>query len=62
VLYRSECWATKVWDERWLHMTEMQMLRWLCGVTRMDRIRNEYIKGSLKVAPVTAKIRSNRLA
>jgi hypothetical protein len=22
----------------------------MCGVTRMDRIRNEYIRGSLKVA------------
>jgi hypothetical protein len=49
-------------DERRLHVTEMRMLRWVCGVTRMDRIRNEYIRGSLKVAPVTKKIRSNRLA
>jgi hypothetical protein len=32
-----------------------------CGVTRMDRIRNEYIWGSLKVAPVFEKMRSNRL-
>jgi hypothetical protein len=31
-------------------------------VTRMDRIRNEYNRGSLKVAPVTEKMRSNRLA
>jgi hypothetical protein len=38
------------------------MLRWMCGVTRMDRIRIEYIMGSLKVAPVTEKMRSNRLA
>jgi hypothetical protein len=28
----------------------------------MDRIRHEYIRGSLKVAPVTVKMRSNRLA
>jgi hypothetical protein len=31
-------------------------------VTRIDRIRNEFIRGSLEVAPVTKKIRSNRLA
>jgi hypothetical protein len=30
--------------------------------TRDDRIRIEYIRGSLKVAPVSEKMRSNRLA
>jgi hypothetical protein len=62
VFYGSECWATKVSDERRLHLTEMRMLRWMCRVTRIDRIRYEYIRGSLKVAPVTEKMRSNRLA
>jgi hypothetical protein len=33
----------------------------MCGVTRMDRIRIEYIRGSLKVSPVTEKMRINRL-
>jgi hypothetical protein len=28
----------------------------------MDKIRNEYTRGSLKVAPETEKMRSNRLA
>jgi hypothetical protein len=37
------------------------MLRWMCGVTRMDRVRNEYIRGSFKVAPGTEKMRSNKL-
>jgi spore germination protein YaaH len=30
-------------------------------VTKSDRIRNEHIRESLKVAPVTEKMRSNRL-
>jgi hypothetical protein len=34
----------------------------MCEVTRIDRIRNEYIRGSLKVVPETEKMRSNRLA
>jgi hypothetical protein len=34
----------------------------MCGVARMDIIRNEFIRGSLKVAPVTKKLRSNRSA
>ncbi|XP_063532819.1 uncharacterized protein LOC134743355 [Cydia strobilella] len=62
VMYGSECWAMKVTDERRVHAAEMRMLGWMCGVTRKDRIKNEYIRGSLKVAPVTEKIRSSRLA
>jgi hypothetical protein len=62
VLYGSECWATKVRDERRQHVTKMRMLRWMCGVTRMGRIRNEYIRGRLKLEPVTEKMRSKRLA
>ncbi|KAJ8705151.1 hypothetical protein PYW07_010978 [Mythimna separata] len=61
MLYGSECWAVKKTDEKRLHVAEMRLLRWMCGVTRMDKVRNEYIRGSLKVAPVTEKLKGNRL-
>ena len=39
----------------------MRMLRWMCAVTKKDKIRNEHVKGSVKVAPVTRKITEKRL-
>jgi hypothetical protein len=49
-------------DERKSHVAEMRMLRWMCGVKRMYKVRNEYIRGSLKVAPITEKLKGNRLS
>jgi hypothetical protein len=44
-------------------VTEMRIFRWMYGETRMERIKIEYnIRGILKVALVTEKMRSNRLA
>lgn len=37
------------------------MLRWIYGATRIDYIRSEYIKGSLKGAPVVEKLKLNRI-
>ena len=34
----------------------MRMLRGMCGATRRDRIRNEYIRGTVKVVEVSKKI------
>lgn len=46
-------------DERKLHVTELRMLRWMNEVTKMDKVKNEYIRGSMKLPK---KVRINRLA
>ncbi|XP_068240226.1 uncharacterized protein [Palaemon carinicauda] len=39
----------------------MRMLRWISGVTREDRIRNDYIKGSTKVVEISKKVQEGWL-
>jgi hypothetical protein len=34
----------------------------MCGVSRMDKARNENIRVSLKVAPITEKLKGNLLS
>lgn len=50
-MHGFKCWATKKIDKIKLHVAEIRMLRWMCVVTRMDKIRNEHIRGSMKIAP-----------
>ena len=33
LLYSSECWLALSRDTQELHVTEMKMLKWMCGVT-----------------------------
>ena len=39
----------------------MRMLRWMCGVTRKDKIRNVHIRGTTKVVQASRKITERRL-
>ena len=39
----------------------MCMLRWMCGHTLLDRIRNQEFRDKLGVAPNYGKMRKNRL-
>ncbi|XP_045492918.1 uncharacterized protein LOC123700390 [Colias croceus] len=61
LMYGSECWAIKKAQEQRVHVNEMKMLRWAAGVTRLDKVRNEYIRGSFKVAPISEKLTEQRL-
>ncbi|XP_037787435.1 uncharacterized protein LOC119582994 [Penaeus monodon] len=48
-------------EERKLDVAEMKMLRWMVGVTKMDCIRNNYIRGSLKVTEISKNVQESRL-
>ena len=39
-----------------LSVAEMRMLRWICGYTRMDRVRNDDIRDRLELAPIEEKL------
>ena len=44
-----------------MEVAQMKMLRFAIGVTRKDKIRNEYIRGTVKVEPLGMKMRKGRL-
>ena len=48
----SECWAVKKKDDNKLNSTEMRILRWARGKTRLDHIRNEDTRKEAYVQPV----------
>ncbi|KAJ0617179.1 putative RNA-directed DNA polymerase [Helianthus annuus] len=61
MLYGTDCWAIKKIHARKLDVAEMRMLRWMCGHTRLDKIRNEVFRVRLGVACISDKIREGRL-
>ena len=44
-----------------MEVAEMKMLRFIMRVTRKDKIRNEYIRGTVKVERLVMKVREGRL-
>ncbi|XP_070012748.1 uncharacterized protein [Nicotiana sylvestris] len=60
MLYVAECWPVKSSHVQQMKVAEMRMLRWMCGHTRLDRIRNEVIRDKVGVAPVEAKMHEAR--
>ena len=56
LLYGAETWATTKGQEARLEVNEMRMLRWMCGVIRMDKIQNEHIRGTTRVVQASKKI------
>ncbi|KAG5569286.1 hypothetical protein H5410_059052 [Solanum commersonii] len=58
LLYGVECWPVKNSHVQKMHVAEMRMLRWMCGHTRSDKIRNEVIREKVGVASVVDKLKS----
>ena len=54
-------WAMKKAQVKKLDVAEMKMLRWMSGVTKLDRIRNERIRGTTKVGEISKKVQESRL-
>ncbi|KAJ0588661.1 hypothetical protein HanIR_Chr04g0177261 [Helianthus annuus] len=44
-----------------MEVVEMRMLRWMCGLTRIDTIRNEVFRERLRVASISSKIKEGSL-
>ncbi|RXH90648.1 hypothetical protein DVH24_035412 [Malus domestica] len=61
MLYSTECWAMKYQHVHKMVVAEMRMLRWMCGHTRKDKIRNKDIRGKVEVVEIEGKMRENRL-
>ena len=44
-----------------MEVAVLKMVRWALGVTRKDKIRNEYVRGTAKIAKLGDKLRNARL-
>ena len=61
MMYVAETWAVKKAHEKKLEVAEIRMLRWMSGVTKLGRIRNERIRGTTKVGEISKKVQESRL-
>ncbi|MCJ8730703.1 hypothetical protein PDJAM_G00187500 [Pangasius djambal] len=57
----KETVALRKRQESELEVSELKMMRFSLGVTRLDRIRNEYIRGTAHVGRLGDKVREARL-
>ena len=61
VVYGLEMVAVTKKQVEEMEVAEMKMLRFAMGVTRKDKIRNEYIRSSIKVEGLGMKMREGKL-
>ena len=56
MMYSAETRVVKNAQEKKLDVAEMRMLRRMSGVTKLDRIRNERLRGTTKVGEICKKV------
>ncbi|XP_070024846.1 uncharacterized protein [Nicotiana sylvestris] len=61
ILYGAECWPVKNSHIQKMKVAEMRMLRWMCGHTRLDKVRNEDIRVKVGMVPMEDKMGEARL-
>ena len=61
MVYGLETVAVTKKQVKKMEVAEMKMLRFGMGLTRKDKIRNEYIRGTAKVERLGTKMREGRL-
>lgn len=61
LIYGCEAWTLNDRLKSRIQASEMKYLRATIGVTRRDRIRNEYIRERVKVTPILDKIEQRQL-
>ena len=52
LLYGIECWVIKRYHAQKMSVADMCILRWMCGNTRRDKVRNENICTCWSNAPI----------
>lgn len=57
--YGVECWPFRKQHMQIMRVTEIRMLRWMCGIIKKDGIGNELIQEQLEVASTCDKLRGS---
>ena len=60
MLYGRETEAMIEQQVRKMEVAELKMVRWALGVTKKDKIKNEYVRGTAKIAKLGDKLRGTR--
>ena len=61
LIYRVKCWSIKKSHVQRIRVAEMRMIRWICGHKKLDKNKNELIRGKIQVASIEDKMREARL-